>query len=112
MRDIQLGVTCLVRRDLRSSRAGTIRFRQVGFDLLTTRAGGVEVLTGVAGDLGLTAATAFDLVPQRRQSRRQFGTVHRSRVLLRAVQLSWLKRAHVTIGGLGQVENDGVRVEL
>jgi hypothetical protein len=30
VRDIQLGVTCLVRRDLRGSRAGTIRLGQVG----------------------------------------------------------------------------------
>src|SRR5215813_5878780 len=66
VRDIQLGVARLVRRDLRGSRARSIPFGQVGLDLLTTRTGGVEVFTGVAGDLGLTAATAFDLVPQRR----------------------------------------------
>src|SRR5204863_100199 len=40
------------------------------------------------------------------------GTVHRGRVLLRAVQLAWLKRANGPIGGFGQVEDDGVRVEL
>jgi hypothetical protein len=42
VRDIQLGVACLVRRDLRGSRAYSICFGQVGLDLVTTRAGGVE----------------------------------------------------------------------
>ena len=50
---VQLAFAGLVRRNLHRSRASSIRFRQVGLDLLTTRAGGVEVLAGVAGDLGL-----------------------------------------------------------
>lgn len=64
VRDIQLGIARLVRRDLCGGRACSIRFGQVGFDLLATRAGGIEVLAGVAGDLGLTAATALDIVAQ------------------------------------------------
>ncbi len=69
MRHVELGFARLVRRDLRGRGALSIRLGQVVLNLLTTRAGGVEVLARVAADLGLAAATALDLVAQSAVSR-------------------------------------------
>src|SRR5882672_1309371 len=87
MRHVDLGLSGLVRRDLR--RRGTLSTRcgQVVFNLLTPWAGRVEILARVPADLGLPAATALDFVAQRRQSHRQLRSVHRRRVLLRAIEL-------------------------
>src|SRR5262249_25055434 len=109
---IQLVFACLMCRDLRRSRAVTIRVGQVGLDLPTTRTGGVEVLARVAGDLGLPASAALDVIPEHRQSRGQLGAVYGGRVLLRAIQLSWLKGADGAVGGFGQIEDHSMRVEL
>ena len=68
MRDIQLGFPRLMRGDLGSRGALSIRFSEVVFNLLTTRAGCVEVFARVTADLRLAAATPLDLVTQRGQS--------------------------------------------
>jgi hypothetical protein len=62
MRRVDLGLSGLVRRDLRGGGTLSVLVGQVCLNLLTTRAGGVEVLTRVATDLGLAAATTLDLV--------------------------------------------------
>src|SRR5438552_2643832 len=85
MRHVDLGLSGLVRRDLRSGGALSVLVGEVCLNLVTARAGGVEVLARIAADLGLPAATALDFVAQGRQSRRQLGSVHRRRVLLRAI---------------------------
>ncbi len=99
-------------RDLSRSRTVSIRVGQVRLNLLTTRAGGVEVLARVAADLGLAAATAFDFVAECGHSRRQLRPVHRRRVLLCAIELAWLQRTDGAVRRLCQIEDDCVGVKL
>jgi hypothetical protein len=96
----------------RVTSARSLRRGQVVFDLLTAWAGCLEVLARVAANLGLAAATALDLVTKRGQSRRQLGSVHRRRVLLRPIQLPRLQRAHRAVSRFRQIEDDGMRMEL
>lgn len=74
---------------------------QIRFDLLTTRAGDVEVLAGVAADIRLAAASLLDLIADRGQPRGQLGAIHSGGVLLGAIQLARWQRTHGAIGRLG-----------
>src|SRR5688572_8136155 len=87
VRHIELGLSRLVRRDLRRRRALSIRLGQVVLNLLAPWTGRLEVLARVAADLRLTAPTTLKVVPKGGQSRRQFGSIHRRGVLLRPIQL-------------------------
>src|SRR5258705_9181479 len=112
MRHVELGFSGLVGRDLRGGGALPILAGQVCLNLLTPRAGGVEVLARVAADLGLPAATALDLVTERAQSRRQLGPIYGGRILLCAIQLTRLQRTDRPAGGLRPIEDHCVRVKL
>src|SRR5216683_4389350 len=82
------------------------------FNLLTTRAGSLEVGLGVPADLGLSARAAFDVVRERTEPRRELGPVDGGRVLLRLEQLSRLECAHITLRRFGEVEHHDVRMQL
>src|SRR5712691_1957287 len=75
MGHVGLGLSGLVRRDLRGCGTLSVLVGQVCLNLLTARAGGIEVLARIAADLGLPAATALDVVAQGGQSRCQLGSV-------------------------------------
>ena len=60
---------------------------EVCLDLLTSRTGSIEVLTRIAGDLGLPALSFFDLIALTFQAQRKLGTVDRRSKLLRPEQL-------------------------
>jgi predicted nuclease of restriction endonuclease-like RecB superfamily len=60
----------------------------------------------------VATASALDFVAERGQLRRQLRPVHRRCVLLGAIEFARLQRTDRTVGGLGQIEDDGMRVEL
>lgn len=82
------------------------------FDLFTARARGFEIFLGVALDLRLAILTRLDLIAQPAQSRSQLRTVDRSRVMLRGIQLMRLNGPRLSVVPLGDVEDDGVGMEL
>src|SRR5581483_6252832 len=110
--ELALRVARLMRGDLCRSGAMLFGSRQVVFDLLATRARGVEVLARVADDLGLPTLAALDVVAQRRQASGELRPIDGRGVLLRLVQFSGLQRADVALPRLGQIEDHRVRVEL
>jgi len=89
-----------------------VAFRQVALNLLSARTRRVQVVLGVAADLGLAAGAAVDGVAQRFEARRQLGSVHRRHKLLALVQLARLQRPNVTVLCASEIEDDRVRVEL
>jgi len=112
VRHVELGFSSLMSRDLRRHGALSIRFGQIVLDLLATRTGRVEVLTCVASDFRLAAATALYLVAERGQSRCRLGSIDRRGELLRPVQLARLQWTHCTVCRLREVEDDRVGMEL
>src|SRR5260370_38547490 len=60
-----------VRSDLRGAGTVLAGAREMGFDLLTARAGRVEVLRRIAANFGLAAAPALDLVAERGEAQRE-----------------------------------------
>ena len=98
--------------DLRSGGTRPLRVREMGFNLLATRTAGLEILLRVPLDFGLIALPALDLIAERTKSHGELGAVHGGAELLRFVELPRLQGPHRAIRGLGEVEEDDVRVEL
>src|ERR1700728_1599928 len=78
----QLAVARLMSCDLCRTCTPQVLFFEVCLDLLTSRTGSIEVLTGVPGDLRLPALSFFDLIAPTLQAQRKLGTVDRRSKLL------------------------------
>src|SRR6266568_9503672 len=85
---------------------------QVLSDLLAARTRCVEVLLGVALNLGRSASASGDLVAKLSKPVGQLRLVHGGRELLGGKQTLWLQCAILAAFPFSHVEDDGVRVEL
>ena len=85
---------------------------QVLFDLLSAWAAGVQIFLGVALDLRCSVRALVNLISQLSQPQRQFGSIDRSRILLRTIQLVRLQRVGLAVRHSRDVEDDNMRVKL
>jgi hypothetical protein len=81
-------------------------------NLLTPRAGSVEVFLGIALDLWRSASANGDFIAEILQAVREFGLIDGGRELLRSEKALRLDRPRLTILALGQIENDGMGMQL
>src|SRR5229473_2004285 len=93
MRRVTLGLTRLVRSDLRGGGAPPSLLLQARFDLLAPRTGRLEIVGRIATNLGLSTGPSLDLVPERHEFGGELRAVDRRRILLRPVELTGLQRA-------------------
>src|SRR5690348_13496204 len=77
-----LAVACRVRGNLRSLMSLKATSLKVSANLLTTRAGGVEILLRVPFDFGSAAAARYDSVSERAQPVGEFRLINRRGKLL------------------------------
>ncbi len=112
VRDIEFGLPRVVGGNLRRRGAVQPPLGQMFLNLMTPRTGRGEVFLGIASNFWLTAASTVDFVAQLLQARGQFGAVDGGPQRLRSVNLARLQRADVAVVGLGEIEEDDVRVEL
>ena len=95
--DIDLGVSRSVGGNFGGFGPADALLVQVLFDLLSAWAAGVQIFLGVALDLRRSVWALLNLISQLSQPQRQLGSVDRSRVLLRAIQLVRLQRAGLAV---------------
>ena len=94
---------------LPSTAAGTLHILT---NLLTPRAGSVEVFLGIALDLWRSASANGDFIAEILQAVSEFGLIDGGRELLRSEKALRLDRPRLTILALGQIENDRMGMEL
>ena len=82
------------------------------FDLLAARTRSVKVRLRVALDLRRTASARLDLISELLKPVGQRRLVHGGRVVLRLKEALLLKGAGQSVVPLGDIEDDGVGVEL
>ena len=110
--DAYLWLARVMRGELRSAGTCELARLEVPFDLLTTRARGLEIFLGVAADLGLSACASVDVVPQLAEAHGKFRAIDGGQKLLRLEEFSRLQRTGLTVVGFRHVEDDHVRVQL
>lgn len=85
---------------------------QVLANLLTSWAGGIEVVLGVPLDFRSATPAGRDFVSELAQSVCEFGLVNRRRVLLRLKEAPFLQCTILAIIPFSDVEDDHVRMQL
>src|ERR1700739_2565197 len=94
---------------LPSTASGTLHILT---NLLTPRAGSVEVFLGIALDLRRSASANGDFIAEILQAVSEFGLIDGGRELLRSEKALRLDRPRLTILVFGQIENDRMGMEL